>query len=242
MAVLEVVQHTFGQTELRDAVAQHAADLIVAFKNSHIVAVAGQDDRDGQTSRAAADDGGLFAVGGGGTFGHLAGVGRGNVVLDDREMHRCTLDALHAVALALVLVVAHQRADGGQGVILKQHLAGVVQFVILQQADDLGDVGVDGAALLAAGLFASKAMVGFIHYMQCHGFFSFYEPILPVKNATILQLYEHFSICILYYHGFGRKGKSHRLGFDPAKCRKIDSFAVQFADFCGLRPAACQVG
>ena len=51
VAVLEVVQHTFGQTELRDAVAQHAADLIVAFKNGHIVAVAGQDDRDGQTCR-----------------------------------------------------------------------------------------------------------------------------------------------------------------------------------------------
>ena len=38
VAVLEVVQHTFGQTELRDAVAQHTADLIVAFKNGHIVA------------------------------------------------------------------------------------------------------------------------------------------------------------------------------------------------------------
>ena len=63
MAVLEIVQHGLGQAELRDAVAQHAADLIVALKDRDVVAVARQDDRNGQARRAGADDGGLFAVG-----------------------------------------------------------------------------------------------------------------------------------------------------------------------------------
>ena len=89
VAGTEVVQHTFGQTELRDAVAQHAADLIVAFKNGHIVAVAGQDDR-GWSKPAGplpmmAD---LLPLGGGGTLVIWLGVGRGNVVLDDRESAR----------------------------------------------------------------------------------------------------------------------------------------------------------
>jgi len=75
MAVLEIVQHSLGQAELRDAVAQHAADLIVALKDRDVVAVACQDDRNGQARRTGADDGGLFAVGRRGALGHLAGVG-----------------------------------------------------------------------------------------------------------------------------------------------------------------------
>ena len=96
-------------------------------------------------------------------------------------MRRRTLDALHTVALALVLVVAHQRADGGQGVVFKQHPARVVQPVLFQQADDLGNIGVDGAALLAAGLFASKAMIGFVHYVQCHVSSPFTNRFCPLK-------------------------------------------------------------
>ena len=44
MAVFKVIQNTFGQAEFRDAVPQHAADFIVAFKNGHIIAIARQND------------------------------------------------------------------------------------------------------------------------------------------------------------------------------------------------------
>ena len=101
----------------------------MALKDRDVVAVACQNDRNGQARRAGADDGSLFAVGRRGTLGHLAGVGGRDVVLDDREMHRRTLDAAHAVPLALVLVVADQRADGGQGVVFKQHTARFVQLI-----------------------------------------------------------------------------------------------------------------
>ena len=74
-----------------------------------------------------------------------------------------------AVALALVLVVAHEAAHSGQGIVFKQHPAGVVEVIVLEQADDLGDVGVDGAALLAHRLFAAEAAVGFVQNVKCHG-------------------------------------------------------------------------
>ena len=44
MAVLEIVQHGLRQAEIRNTVAQHAANLILAFKNGHLIAVPRQDD------------------------------------------------------------------------------------------------------------------------------------------------------------------------------------------------------
>ena len=168
VAVLEIVEHALGQAEFGDAVAQHAADLIVAFKDRDVVAVPRQNDRDGQPGRSGADDRDPLAVGFGGTLGHLGGVGGGDVVFNDREMYRRALDAAHAVAFALVFVVADQAADGGQGVVFKQHPAGFVELVGLEQPDHFRDVGVDRAALLAARVLAAQAQVGFVHYMQCH--------------------------------------------------------------------------
>ena len=98
------------------------------------------------------------------------------------------------MTLALVLMVADQRADRGQGVIFKQHTAGLVQLVVLQQTDNLGDVGVNRAALLAAGHLAAKAVVRFVHYVQRHVLLLHFVPILRVKNATILYYAHFFSI------------------------------------------------
>ena len=42
-------------------------------------------------------------------------------------------------------------------------------MIVLEQTDDLGDVGVDGAALLAQRLFAAEAAVGFVQNVKCHG-------------------------------------------------------------------------
>ena len=61
-------QHGLGQAELRDAVAQHAADLIVALKDRDVVAVACQNDRNGQARRAGADDSGLLPLDGAGPW------------------------------------------------------------------------------------------------------------------------------------------------------------------------------
>ena len=216
MAVLKIVQHRLGQTELGDAVAQHAADLVVALKDRDIVPIARQNDRDGQTRRAGADDGSLFAVGRRRALRHLTGIGRGNIIFNDREVDRRALDAAHTMPLTLLLMVAGQRADGGQGVVFKQHTTGLVQLVVLQQTDDLRDIGVDGAPLLTAGHLAAKAVVRFVHYMQRHVLLLHFVPILRVKNATMLYHAHVFSISCLYYHRLSSKRKPHRLNFFSA--------------------------
>ena len=73
-----------------------------------------------------------------------------------------------AVTLALFLVVADQAAHGGQGVVLKEHPPRGVEVAGFQQPDHFGNVGVDGAALLAEGLFAAEAAVGLVHDVQGH--------------------------------------------------------------------------
>ena len=170
MAVLEIVQHAVRQAVVGDAVAHDAADLIAGIKDGHIVAPACQQHRNGQARRARANDCRLHAVFGGRAGGHFVGVGRGNVVFNNGEVDRVVAGhpVAHTVAFALVLVVAHQRTDGGQRVIFKQHPAGLVHLVCLEQTDDLRDIGVDGAALLAQRLFAAQAAVGFVQNVKCH--------------------------------------------------------------------------
>ena len=164
VAVLEIVQHAVGQAVVGDAVPHHAANLIPGVKDGHIVAPACQQHRNGQARRAGTHYSRLHAVLGGRAGGHLVGVGGGDVVLDDGKVHRVVAGhpVAHAVALALVLVVAHQTAHGGERVVFKQHLACGVHLVCLEQTDHLGDVGVDGAALLTQRLFAAEAAVGFV--------------------------------------------------------------------------------
>ena len=113
-------------------------------------------------------------------------------------------------------MVADQRADRRQGVVFKQHTARFVELVGLQKADDLGDIGVDRAALLAAGHLAAKAVVCFVHYVQRHVLLLHFVPILRVKNATILYYAHFFSILYLYYHRLSSKRKPHRLNFFSA--------------------------
>ena len=172
MTVLEIVQHTVRQAVVGDTVAHHAADLIPGVKDGHIIAPACQQHCDGQACRAGAHHSGLHAVFRGRACGHLVGIGGGDIVLDDGKVHRVVAGhpVADAVALALLFVVAHQTAHGGQRVVFKQHPACIVHLVCLEQTDDLRDIGVDGAALLTHRLFAAEAAVGFVQNMKCHGF------------------------------------------------------------------------
>jgi hypothetical protein len=85
-------------------------------------------------------------------------------------MHRSILDSADAVAFALVFMVTNQCAYGSQWVVFEQHPSRIVQPPFLQQADHFRNVGMDRAALLAAGFFALQATVGFFHYVQRHIF------------------------------------------------------------------------
>ena len=205
MAVFKIVQNAFGQPELGDSVPQNPADLVLALKDGHLIPLAGEDHRDGEPRRAGADDGHPHAVGGGGTLDHFGGIGAGNIVFDGGKMHRRSLAAQHAVALALVFVVAHQAAYGGEGVVFKQHPPGVVQMAVQQQPDHLRDGGVDGAPLLTLGHLAVQAAGGLVQDMLCHSS----SPLLKLCNIDkkLTRYIVQFTI-IVQQKPVGHKGKS----------------------------------
>ena len=210
MTVLEIIQHAVRQAVVGDAVAHHAADLIPGVKDGHIVAPARQQHSNGQACRAGTHHSGLYAVFGGRACGHLVGVGGGDIVLDDGKVHRVMAGhpVADAVALALVLVVADQRADRGQGVVFEQHPACGIQLVCLEQTDDLRDIGVDGAALLTHRLFAAEAAVGFVQNMKCHGFLL----LFPLRGRLFLQArcIQHCIALIIHPNRAGYKREQYK--------------------------------
>ena len=211
MTILEIVQHTVGQTVVGDAVPHHAADLIPGVKDGPIVAPACQQHRDGQACRAGAHHSGLHAVFRGRACGHLVGIGGGDIVLDDREVDGVVAGhpVADAVALALLFVVAHQTAHGGQRVVFKQHPACIIHLVCLEQTDDLRDIGVDGAALLTHRLFAAEAAVGFVQNMKCHGFLL----VFPLRGRSFLQVrcIQHCITLIIHPNCAGYKRAQYKI-------------------------------
>ena len=72
-----------------------------------------------------------------------------------------TLLGEHARRLALLLLRAHAPADGGQRVALLEHGDTAGQVALDDRADERLDVDVDRAALLADGVAALQAALGF---------------------------------------------------------------------------------
>ena len=84
-------------------------------------------------------------------------------------MDRGVLPAADAVAGALLFVVADDGADGGERIVLKEHLARLHEAVLLEELDHGGDGCVDGTSLLTHGVFAVEAAVCLRNDMQRHG-------------------------------------------------------------------------
>ena len=156
-----------GQTELGDAVNQHAAGLVEQLVNGDVVAHAGQVARAGQTGGAGAHHrhpvtvahgllwlGGLIGVG---------GVPVGHEPLQAADAHALALLAPDALALALVLLGADPAAHGGQGVGGGDDLVCLFKFAGGDPVDELGDPDVHRAALHAQRLLALEAASGLVH-------------------------------------------------------------------------------
>ena len=96
------------QTELRDTVAHDAADLITALEDGDLIALAGEQDRDGDAGWTCTDDRCLHAV----RLRHLyldsLEAGIGNIVFDRRNMNRGALDATNTVTLALLAMITYE--------------------------------------------------------------------------------------------------------------------------------------
>ena len=156
-----------GQTELGDAVDQHAAGLVEQLVNGDLVTHTGQVAGAGQSGRAGANDGHAMAVADGlFGLGDLIGVGGvpvGHEPLQTADTHALTLDAADALALALILLGADAAADGGQGVGGGDDLVGFLKLARGDPIDELGDADVHRAALHAQGLLALQAALCLVH-------------------------------------------------------------------------------
>jgi len=154
-----------GQTELRDAVHQHAAGHMQGLVNGDLIAKLCQIACGGQAGRACADDGHLVAV----PFGHDGGgvhiltVPVGNKALQAADAHRLVLDAAGALALALALLRAYTAADSGQGRGAVDHLISGFKVALGHMADELGDIDAHRAAGLAGFVLAVHAALCFVH-------------------------------------------------------------------------------
>lgn len=161
------------QAELRDAVLGHPPDHILALKNGHVVAVLGQDDGRRHPGGSAADDPHALPVGGLPLIAHPGQIGVRDELLQLVELDGRPLLAQHAVPVALGAVVADGGADIAQGVVGEQDLPRLHDLVLLKKLDDLGDGGLDGAALLTHRHLAVQTAGGLIFDMQAHDAGSF---------------------------------------------------------------------
>ena len=62
-SLIVAVENRLGQTELRYAIAEDAADLLASLKDRDLIAAAGKDDRNGDAGRTCTDDADLHPVG-----------------------------------------------------------------------------------------------------------------------------------------------------------------------------------
>ena len=154
-----------GQTELGDAVHQHAASHVQGLVDCDLVAQLGQITGSGQAGRACADDGDLVAVGCGhdGSSVDVLAVPVGHEALQTADADRLILDAAGTLALALALLRADAAADGGQGGGSVDDLISGLEVSLGHMADELGDVDADGAAGLAGLILAVDAALGLVH-------------------------------------------------------------------------------
>ena len=90
-------------------------------------------------------------------------------MLDGGEANRSALFAKDAVPLALLFMAAYQRADGGEGIVLKERAACLIVFSLEVLLDDLRDGRVNGEAALALGIAAVQAPLGLKGDFVGHG-------------------------------------------------------------------------
>ena len=156
-AVDLALDNGLGQTELGDAVDEHAAAGEERLEDGDVKAVTRKLAGAGDAGGAGADDGDLLAVGG----LHLRLASKLRLVaqeaLELADGHGLGLLAADAAALALVLLRAHATADCGEHRVLVDDVESGAKVLLANLLDELRDLDVDWAALDAEGLLAVHA-------------------------------------------------------------------------------------
>ena len=131
-----------GETVSGDAVAEHAAQLLVTLVNSDLVAHEGQIVSSGQTAGATADDRHLLAGGfSAGRIGHVAGVVDG-VLLQAADVH----GIIHhgAAAAGLTGMLADVGTGDGPGIVLADQLDSILDTACGDEGDVAGNIHAGG--------------------------------------------------------------------------------------------------
>ena len=153
-----------GQTELGDAVGQHAAGGVESLEHGDGVAHTGQLTGTGQTGRAGADNGHLVTVLGRGSHigDALLSSPVGHKALHAADGHGLALHAADALALALVLLGADAAGDGGQSVGVGKDLIGSSEVLLRHLSQEIRDGDAHGAAGDTGGVLAVDAPLGLV--------------------------------------------------------------------------------
>ena len=148
-----------GQTELGDAVHQHAAGQMQRLKHRDLIALLGQVAGAGQARGAGADDRHLVAVALrlGSGLGAVGVVPVGHEALQTADAHGIALLAADAVHLALALLGTYTAAHGGQGAGLMDDLICALIVLLHDLLNKLGDAHVDGTAVHAGMVLTVQA-------------------------------------------------------------------------------------
>ena len=213
------VEQGFGKAVVRNAVAEHAAQLGALLVHGYGMAHAGKVVRRGKAARAAADNRNLLAgrlADFGGTVGGFVIAG---VALQAADVHRRIDEAATAGVLAGVL--AYVCAGAGEGVVFADELNGIVETPGLDQCDVSGDVDVCGASLNAG-----NGMVG-----RAHATAFGMQLVVVAEGAHAGK--GHFS-CLGANGAVGRDAHVFSKGFDAGKvglgCRSVEHAVEQRLD------------
>ena len=163
------IHAVIGQAVRRDANAHHAAGYRQGIEGGGGVAQAHQVQAGGQASRAGADDGDLFAAGGGLVgkgganqrliphIGQLVAMGVGPIGNKAFQAHDADrLIVLRAAALLFTALVAHPPADRGEGMLAADGPIGICVTLLADQ----GNVALGALVGGAGGPAGSDAVLG----------------------------------------------------------------------------------
>ena len=158
-AVHFLLHNGLGQTELGNAVHQHAAGQMQRLVHGDIVALLGQIACAGQARRAGTHHSHLVAIGLGlfGDLGAVSVVPVGHEPLQTADPHGLALLTADTVHLALALLGTHTAAHGRQRTGLVNYLIRTLIILCHNVGNKLGNAHIHGAAVYAGMIFAVEA-------------------------------------------------------------------------------------
>ena len=225
-AVHFLLHDGLGQTELGNAVHQHAAGQMQGLVHGDIVALLGQVAGAGEAGRAGADHGYLMAVRPG-LFGGLGAVGVvpvGHKAFQTADTHGLALLAPDAVHLALGLLGAHTAAHSGQGAGLVDHLIGALVILLQDLLDELGNADIHGAAVDAGMRLAVQAPGSLVQSLLLGIAQSHFQEIMI---ADIGVLRRHGILILTHIHSHVTLPPSER------GCKPLRAYVPQSHDTSG---------